>query len=414
MLFALIDCNNFYVSCERVFNPKLENKPVVILSNNDGCIISRSNEAKKLKIPMGAPFYQWEPFCKKHQVFVFSSNYELYGDMSARVMTLLREFNDQIEIYSIDEAFLLFNKKISFSELVQLRNKIKTCTGIPISIGIGQTKTLAKIANRIAKDSIEPGVYILNHTELAFLDFAAEKIWGIGHKTAEKLLCLNITTANQLKNADPKMIRLQFNVNVEKTIQELNGISCIGLEINQPRKQIISSRSFGKIVTELSDIEEAISHYITIAANKLRKQNSMASALYVFLQTNMFQNKQPQYKNGASFAFPTPTSDTRYLIHIAKKCLQQIYRRNYQYHKAGVILLDITPFQIKQYNLFSADDHLKENQVMKLMDHINNHFGKNSIFIAAEGIKREWFIRSDRRSHRYTTCWNELSNVLCK
>ena len=414
MLFALIDCNNFYVSCERAFNPILEKKPVVVLSNNDGCIISRSNEAKKLKIPMGAPFYQWKSFCQKHRVSVFSSNYELYGDMSARIMQLLKNFNEKMEIYSIDEAFLLFEKKISFLELVNLRAEIIKSTGVPISIGIGQSKTLAKIANYIAKNSTESGVYILENSPHELIHFPVEKIWGIGSKTAMKLNRLNITNALQLRDANPKSIRLHFSVNVEKTIRELNGISCIGLEKQQRRKQIISSRSFGKVVTELSDLEEAVSHYTSRAAQKLRKQHSVASALHVFLQTNVFRENQARHVNGLTFSFVTPTADTRYLIQIAKKCLQRIYKKNYDYHKAGIMLLDIIPEKNKQQDLFLSEDTTKSDQVMRIVDEINASFGKNSIFIAAEGVKRQWLIRCDKRSSRYTTRWNELLTVYCR
>lgn len=412
MLYALVDCNNFYASCERAFNPQLENKPIVILSNNDGCIISRSNEAKKLNIPMGAPFYQWESFCKHHHVHVFSSNYELYGDMSKRVMDLLKEFDIGMEIYSIDEAFLHLEKNISFDHLVTLRNKIKRCTGIPISIGVGTTKTLAKAANYVAKTSIDNGVLFPDHKTVDYLaDLSVGKVWGIGRKLAETLKQLHIETAMQLRAADPKMINQHCTVTVEKIVRELNGVPCLETQTNQPRKQIISSRSFGKRVTELSELEEAVSHYTTIAARKLRKQKCVASALYVFVQTNRHREHDPQYSNSFTFSFPSPTADTRYLIQIAKHCLGKIYRKNYTYNKAGIMLLDISNEKTRQYDLLMDVVDNKSERVMELMDKINKNLGKNTIFLAAEGIERRWLIKCDRRSPRYTTRWDELPLV---
>jgi DNA polymerase V len=412
MLFALVDCNNFYASCERAFNPSLENQPVVILSNNDGCIISRSNEAKKLKIPMGAPFYQWKSFCVQHKVHVFSSNYELYGDMSQRVMTLLKEYDNRMEIYSIDEAFLLLNDKISFLELVNLRNSVTNGTGIPISIGVAQTKTLAKMANHIAKNSSKNGVFFLNtHQKERFATFPVQKIWGIGYKLAEKLNKLNIDTAQKLQAADPKMIRLHSSVNLEKIVRELNGTPCIPLEKYQPRKQIICSRSFGKVVTELADLEEAVSHYIHNATRKLRKQHSVASGIVVFLQTNIFNDQQPQHANSMTYPLTFPTADTGYLISIAKECLRRLYKKDYRYHKAGIMLLDISQEKTRQYDLLSEVINKKSECLMQTMDNINSNMGKNTIFLAAEGTKRSWVIKCDRRSPRYTTRWEELAVV---
>jgi DNA polymerase V len=412
MLFALMDCNNFYVSCERAFNPTLEKKPVIVLSNNDGCIISRSSEAKQLSIPMGAPFYQWKAFCVKHQVQVFSSNYELYGDMSQRVMSLLTEFNHNTEIYSIDEAFLLLSTKTSFDELSKLRHTIKMCTGIPISIGVGSTKTLAKIANQMAK-TLASGVFFHADQDDYLTRFSVDKIWGVGRRLAAKLNQLNIDTAQQLKDADPEIIRLHFNVTLEKTVRELKGTPCLTLESTQPRKQIISSRSFGKPVTALSDLEEAVSHYMSIAAKKLRSQQSAAQAVYVFLQTNVFKDRLPQYGNGATYPLSAPTSDTRDLISAAKACLRKIYRKTYQYNKAGVMLLDIAPAKTQQYDLLSPVLDDKSSRVMQTIDTINHHLGKNTLFIAAEGITRSWLIKSDKRSLRYTTRWGELPIVFC-
>lgn len=298
-IYALVDCNNFYASCERVFNPRLNNKPVIILSNNDGCIIARSNEAKALGIPMGAPFYQWKNFCKQHHIHVLSSNYELYGDMSGRVMTTFASICPNMEIYSIDEAFLVldgFKWKNTLTEFAfEIKNRVLQWTGIPVSIGIGQTKTLAKIANKIAKTQTSTNVFeIMDLTlqEQIMKHFPVEDIWGIGSRLAKRLHKMNIKTAQNLRDADPKAMRIQFNVTMEKMISELRGISCLPLESFQPRKQIISSRSFGYAVTALKNLEEAISYYAATAALKLRKQRSLTQGISVFLHTNTFRSEQ--------------------------------------------------------------------------------------------------------------------------
>lgn len=412
-MFALVDCNNFYASCERAFNPSLEKKPIVVLSNNDGCVISRSNEAKQLGIPMGAPFYQWKNFCHRHHVFVFSSNYELYGDMSQRVMYLLKEFHEQTEIYSIDEAFLHMELPLSLSNLYLLRQRVKQSTGIPISIGMGSTKTLAKAANQLAKNAKDSVFYFENqhHQDACLSHFPIEKIWGVGRNLSAKLKQLNILTAKDLRDSDPKFLRLHFSVSLEKTIQELNGISCLGLEELKGRKQIISSRSFGKKVTSLIDLEEAVSYYVQIAANKLRKQKSVASAVYVFLRTNYFSESKPQYHNSYTVSLVKPSADTRELTQAAKKGLRQIYKKGYEYNKAGVILLDISQQHIRQYDMLTEVIDNKSEKVMQVMDNINQIMGKNSVFLAAEGIEKSWLIKCDRRSPRYTTRWPELPLV---
>jgi len=415
-LFALVDCNNFYVSCERAFNPRLENKPVVVLSNNDGCIISRSNEAKKLGVPMGAPYFKWKSFCAQHHVNILSSNYELYGDMSQRVMEILKQYTLDIEVYSIDEAFLHLPVDVKLTELIELREQVKKQTGIPISIGIAKTKTLAKMANQLAKNNSLNGFFSLIEPEQHqhhFANFPVEKIWGVGRRLAEKLKGLGLDTAEKLCLTDAKIIRTHFSVTLEKTVQELQGLSCLDLDLPQPRKQIISSRSFGKLLTELHDLEEAISHYTNTAALKLRKQHHAASAIYVFLQTSMFREKKSQYGNGVMFPFPAPTADTRYLIHTAKKCLKHIYRKKYKYNKAGIMLLDIVPQSVKQYDLLLNVIDDKSDRLMSAIDSINKEMGKNTLFFAAEGTKREWLIKCEKRSPRYTTRWGELSKVIC-
>lgn len=415
-IFALVDCNNFYVSCERVFNPKLEAKPVIVLSNNDGCVISRSNEAKKLGIPMGAPFYKWEAFCEQNHVYTFSSNYELYGDLSRRVMLALKHFCPHIEIYSIDEAFLELSELSDTpveDYMQQVRAKVKHWTGMPVSIGIGATKTLAKIANTIAKNTTVENVYQIDnfyHNKL-LSDFPVEKIWGVGRQLAKRLHQLQISTAQALQQADAKMIRLHFSVTAEKIVRELNGISCLPLEaMFTPRKQIVCSRSFGKPVTELEELQEAISHYSAVATKKLRNQHCVAGGIYVFIETNYFNLKMPYYSNNVFFPFPIPTQDTSYIIRIAKKCIRHLYKKNLSYHKVGVILTELIPQNMQQQDILQVNS-LKNERLIQSVDVINKKFGKDTLFYCAEGISREWKMITNKLSPRYSTRWDELAVV---
>lgn len=417
-MYALVDCNNFYVSCERVFKPHLEEKPAVVLSNNDGCVIARSAEAKKLQIPMGAPYYQWKQFFRDNQVNVFSSNYELYGDFSQRVMEALREFCDNVEVYSIDEAFLLFenmNNQSLIKHANDIRNEIRKWTGIPTSIGIGPTKTLAKIANKVAKTHAASPVFALltiEQQEMILRDFPIEDIWGIGSRLAQRLKELNIHTALQLRDADAKELRMHFSVVMEKTIQELRGLSCIPLEMIQPRKQIITSRSFGKLVTKLEELEEAVSYYTANACQKLRSQQSLAKAIQVFIHTNIFRKNQPQYGNSIIVPFTMATADSAHIISCAKLGLNKIYRSGYQYNKAGIILVDIIPAVLQQQDML-AQFSPKRELLMKVMDSINKEFGRRTLFYCAEGIEQTWKISCSMRSPRYTTNWQELAKVYC-
>lgn len=412
-LFALVDCNNFYVSCERAFNPSLEKRPVIVLSNNDGCVISRSNEAKKLGIPMGAPFFEWKYFCKKNNVAVFSSNYELYGDMSHRIMMLLREHCFSMEVYSIDEAFLVLDSAEVLTEAYALRQRVQSSLGLPISIGISKTKTLAKMANHIAKNKTTKGVFYLNHTNLisTLRDFPVEKIWRIGRKLAIRLNGLGIYQAHQLYEANAKQLRVHFNVVLEKVVQEIQGVSCLSLELVQPRKQIICSRSFGRTIYDLASLEEAVSHYAANAALKLRKQKSVMQTLSVFLQTNVFDANTRRDQSSVAYTFQAPTADTAAIIKMAKKCTQELYQPRGCYHKAGIILLDILPASFKQQDMFASGDMSKRENLMETIDKINAIKGKNSVFYCAEGIEKKWKMRSNLRSPCYTTKWDELPKV---
>lgn len=352
-VWALVDCNNFYASCERVFNPALEGQPLVVLSNNDGCIIARSDEAKALGIPMGAPLHQYQAMLQRHQVAVYSSNYTLYGDMSARVMASFGRFTPAVEIYSIDEAFLGldgFDRQGLTAQMILMRQKIRQWTGIPVSVGIGPTKTLAKLANRIAKKYASDGVYdlgddpgrltrILGDTEI-------EDIWGISRRWGARLRRLGIGTALQLQQASPRRIRQALSVVGERIVHELNGIPCLGLEEIQPKQTIMASRSFGVLVTDRESLMEAVASHAARAAEKLRRQGSLAGGLYVTIRTNRFREQDRQYSNAVLIGFDEPTADTACLIRAARIGLGRIWRSGYRYHKAGVMLVELTEGRI--------------------------------------------------------------------
>lgn len=426
-LFALVDCNNFYASCERAFNPALENKPVIVLSNNDGCVVARSKEAKKIGIGMGVPVFKCRDLINRYRVHVFSSNYALYGDMSRRVMDILSEMAPVVEVYSIDEAFLDLagfgadgdQGRHFINEFTrEIRKKILTWTGIPVSIGIGPTKTLAKIANHVAKKNARlGGVFnITDHpaTDMILDRIKVEDIWGIGRQYAYFLNRHCIYTALQLKNSPPQWIRKNMTVNGLRTVTELNGIQCLSMDcMPASKKGITSSRSFGSPVQTYPALREALSSYVTRAAEKLRLQSSAASVIYVFLATNRFKKEDPQYSNSLTAILPAPSSFTPELIRTAGHCLEKIYRSGYSYKKVGVILTEIVPDCSIQQDLFgkSADDDRKR-RLMKVLDALNARLGSDTLRYAATGIRREWKMRRMLCSPRYTTCWHELPEVM--
>lgn len=415
-IFALVDCNSFYVSCERVFNPKLREMPVVVLSNNDGCVVSRSNEAKKLGIKVGTPYFECEALFKKHGGFAFSSNYTLYGDMSSRVMEILSTFSPNMEIYSIDEAFLSFSNFV-FTDLLSYGKNIKETvqrwTGIPVSVGIGRTKTLAKVANKIAKKN--NGVFITGNDEenTAILEnFDVADIWGIGQQYTKLLNSFGIKNARQFRDADDKWIQKKMTITGARTLMELRGISCINLdEVLQPKKTIISSKSFGQSVETLDGLKEAIATYVSTAVYKLRSQHSLTQGLSIFIMTNRFKD-EPQYYNSIFIKLPMPTCYTPELIEYAHKGLARIYRSGFKFKKVGVILSEIIHEDHLQFNLFmNPEGTVKRNILMKTVDNIQHRYGKNSIFIGAEGINQEWSMRRTKLSQRFTTQWGELLNI---
>lgn len=418
---ALIDVNNFYVSCERVFNPKLKEKPIVVLSNNDGCAISRSNEAKALGIKMGEPWFKCQEIANQFGIIGLSSNYALYADMSNRVMTILREFSPDQEIYSIDESFLdltAFKSKDLTAYGQTMRKRILNWTGLPVCVGIGSTKTLAKLANHCAKKQTQfNGVCnfnVMHHEELNTLlsKLDVGEVWGIGRKIAPKLQALGINTVLDLKNANPQRLKQLFSVIMEKTIQELNGIVCIDLEeIIPPKKQIVSSRSFGHAISDFNGLAESITLYMSRAAEKLRKQKSFAGSIHVYIRTSPFKPTDPFYSNGLTIPLPSPTDDTRQLVNIALWALKQIYKPNHNYAKAGVMVSELVASEGIQNGLFSSvKTNPKSEVLMKTMDSINLKMGRESIKLASEGFKRPWKMKQGNKSPNYTTQWSEIPN----
>lgn len=417
-MFALVDCNNFFVSCERVFNPGLEGKPVIVLSNNDGCVISRSNEAKQMGIPMGSPFFKIRALVKQNRVAVFSANFNLYGDMSWRVMEALRQFDVSVEVYSIDEAFLDASSirpdtLAPYGEALQ--RKIKRWTGIPVSVGIAKTKTLAKVANEIAKKS-QKSQGVLNLASPQYHAFALSKlpvaeVWGVGYRISKSLENSNIQTALQLRDAPDHWILKRYSITLLRTVQELRGIPCFPLTLHTaPRQSISCSRSFGTLVETLPDLKEAVATYVARAAEKLRQDRLLAKQLTVYIRTSHFR-QEPQYANAVTMALPVATDCSHELIQVAARGLEQIYQQGYRYYKARVTLTELSPTTQSQQNLFDTVDRAKTQRLMKTLDQLNNQWGNGTLKYAAEGLKPQWLMKREHRSPAYTTHWTELPLV---
>ncbi|MFA7381827.1 MAG: Y-family DNA polymerase [Desulfurivibrionaceae bacterium] len=416
-IFALLDCNNFYVSCERLFNPKLAGQPVVVLSNNDGCIIARSNEAKALGIRMGEPFFKCRKFIEAKQVQVFSSNYPLYGDLSQRVMGILSQLEPEVEVYSIDEAFFRQPKGKSQALLENgrhIRTTVGKQVGIPVSIGFGATKTLAKIANRIAKKQPEHGgVFVLPEQNLEAILATIEvgEVWGIGPRQSQKLCAYGMRTVLDLKNANDAWLRKHLTITGLRTAMELRGVSCLPFEeAPAPRKSITSSRSFGQPVTDLSGLREALSAYVSIAAEKLRAEQKKAGCLQVYLTTNRFREGEPQYANSLTVTLANPTASTLALIHHASEALRQLYRPGFSYQKVGVVLVDLVASSHEQQHLFRVP-HKEQGELMAALDKINRRWGRDTLQSGSAGLERPWKNKQTRKSPSYTTSWHELPVV---
>ncbi len=413
-MLALVDCNNFYVSCERVFRPDLATRPVVVLSNNDGCIVARSNEVKALGVAMGTPLFKARNIIERYGVEVFSSNYTLYGDMSARVMQTLSKFSPEVECYSIDEAFIeLPNITDNTAYGREIKQTISQWTGIPVSVGIGPTKTIAKLAAEIAKKS-QKANGVLDLANSPYYDRALDMtevgdIWGIGRRISARLNKSGIFTALQLRDMDDKWLQKHFNITTLKTVHELRGEPCFTLESEpQPRKSITVSRSFGKPVTELSDLEAALTTFAARAAEKLRSDKLSASVVNVILSTNRF--KEDRYFNSSSAAFETATTDSSEIISRSLALLRNIFIPNQQYIKTGILLSGLSDSKMIQKSMFDTIDRERSARLMSVIDKLN-HNSKKNIRWATENISSQWQSNSANRSQLYTTCWDDLLMV---
>lgn len=422
-VFALVDCNNFYASCEKLFAPRLKNRPVVVLSNNDGCVVARSAEVKALGIPMGVPWFNIKDDARRHGIVAMSSNYALYADMSNRVVEVLSAFSPNIEVYSIDESFLELS---GFGNLpgglamygAEMRQRIADWLGLAVCVGIAPTKTLAKLANHCAKKNLAGADGVCDFTPLhpddltqLFDRIDVGEVWGIGRKINARLAAMGINTVRQLRDADAETLRSRFSVVVERTVRELRGVSCIELqEVTPDKQQIISSRSFGQLIHDRVDLEEAVASYMAKAAEKLRAQDSLAGAVQVYIRTNIFKPETPQYQRAVTVPLPDATADTRVLTAWALRVLRRIYRAGYGYHKAGVMLADIMPRLSQQYSLFNAGAPRAE-ALMRVVDGINQRYGRGSLRLAAEGIEQDWRMRRGNLSPGYTTDWRGLPKV---
>ncbi len=416
-MYALIDCNNFYASCERAFMPALEKKPVVILSNNDGCVIARSNEAKPY-IPMGAPAFKYKSVFKAQNIFVFSSNFALYGDMSSRVMNTLATFTPDIEIYSIDEAFLEFNgfEEWDFKEYgIKIKQTVRQHTRIPVSVGFGPTKVLAKLANRIAKKFPvrTGGVYIIDSEEKrlkALKWLAVTDVWGIGIRISKRLIQKKIIKAYDFTKLSDEYVKKQFSVVGLRIKQELEGKSVLKLEqVPQPKKSIATTRSFDKEYTDFETIKERVATFAALCGRKLRKQKSICTLVTVFIRTNYFLKETKQhYQTVTLHVIPTNTDFT--LIDVAVRALKMIYKEGYAYKKAGVIVSGISPEENRQLNLFENEDP-RYPVLMQHMDNINDTIGNRKIKLAVQELGRTWKMKQEKLSPRYTTSWGDLLKV---
>ena len=418
-IFAMVDANSFYCSCEQVFNPALNGKPIVVLSNNDGCAVAINDEAKAIGIPMGGPYFQIKDILKKNQVQVFSSNYTLYGDMSSRMMDTLHLFTPKVEVYSIDEAFLDLtgNQQKNITNYAQeIRQTVLRNTGLPTCIGIAPSKVLAKIANHNAKKNKIKTQGVTNLMDPDVCDFVlksfpVDKIWGVGYQSAKKLHSYKIKTAYELKQSDPEFIRKILTIVGRRIVEELRGLSCIELSHDhEERQQIISSRSFGKQVILASEIKESLANHISSAAEKLRQQNLLCQRISIFLRTNPFKNT-PQYQNSVSMDLLSGTSVTSKLINYGFQLFEQIYKPGYEYKKCGITLSNLNRKENLQTDFFSNYDSIKEENLMRVIDAINKFHGRGTIKYAACGIDQFWKMLSQMKSPKYTTSWNELVEV---
>lgn len=428
-IFALVDCNNFYASCEKLFDPTLKDTPVVVLSNNDGCVVARSAEAKTLGIPMGAPWFQIREVAERHGVVAYSSNYALYADLSNRVVEVLSGFSPNVEVYSIDESFLDLSGFAGVEPDLaaygqRIRRRVADWLGLAVCVGIAPTKTLAKLANHCAKKSLAGSDGVCDFTVLSydalsrlFATIEVGEVWGVGRKIAQRLDEMGIRTVEQLRTADTELIRRRLSVVLERTVRELRGLSCLALEeVAPPKQQIMSSRSFSRLLTERRELEEAVASYMATAAEKLRRQRCLAGVVQVYIRTNIFKLDEPQYQQSMALPLPAPSDDTRVLTAWALRVLRRIYQDGYAYHKAGIMLLDLIPLHQRQASLFGVEQEEggRSQALMQVLDEINVRYGRRTLQFAAKGIVRPWQMRRNKLSPRYTTKWDEIPAVLAR
>ena len=414
-MFALVDCNNFYASCERVFKPKIDQKPVIVLSNNDGCVIARSNESKALGIKMGEPAFKLKNLIDKYNINIFSTNFALYGDFSKRVMNVLRSEVNQMEVYSVDEAFLDFTDYASKERGIALREKVKQWTGIPVSIGIASTKVLSKVANHIAKKHTKSGVFMFDDEDLirrALNVFPVEDLWGVGRKNAKRLKEAGIHTALQFRECDSGWIRKNMSVNGLRLKKELFGEVCYHLELKRNRKKnICTTRSFGTEVKKLSKLKEAISSHANTCAKKLRDEKSCCTSISVFINTNPYKPQAKDYNPYKIIQLDVPTNDSMEIVKTAIKALESIFRNDCIYKKAGVIVGKIVPQEQVQLSLFDRLDRGKRESINKAVDKLNTLMGREKVKLAVQGSGRKWKIKQEKLSPCYTTRLTDILEV---
>jgi DNA polymerase V len=417
-MFALIDCNNFYASCERVFRPDLQGKPVVVLSNNDGCVIARSSEAKALGIPMGAPAFEYEALLRQHEVQVFSPNFALYGDMSHRVMQIAEQYSPDTEIYSIDEMFLHFQGFDQFNIREQcqaMRTQILRWTGIPTSVGMAPTKALTKVANRIAKKFPEQTqhVHLIDSEEKrlkALHWLPLEDVWGIGRQHTRRLQAMGLRTAHDFTQLDDIWIRKHLHINGIRLKQELLGKPTLGLEDATPKKSIATTRSFDRHYRSFDELRERVSTFASSCAGKLRQQGSCCRTLTVFIHTNPHRQDLKQCHRSITAKLPFPTQSGLELAHFANQALQRIFETGYAYKKAGVIVQDFCPDSCVQGTLFAQSDP-RHRPLFQAIDQLNARFGQQKVRLASQDLQRVWIMRQEKRSPRYTTVLDEIIRV---
>ena len=417
-MYALVDCNNFYASCERVFNPSLQKKPVAILSNNDGCVIARSDEAKALNLPMGAPIFKWKNFCKHHNITILSSNYPLYGDMSARVMTILEQFTPNVEVYSIDEAFIDltgFDQR-NFNEYGKsIRQRILKWTGIPTCVGIAPTKALCKVANKIARKFPKEtgGVYVIDSEEkrLKALKWTAVKnIWGIGHRLEKRLLLKGCKTAFDFTQLSDDWVRSNFSITEWRLKKDLEGIPTIGFEIKEIKRSIATTRSFEQSYSDIENITERISTFAAQCASKLRAQKSSCHMIIVMLRSDRHKKNAEQHSTSKTIVFSYPTDSTLNITKAAIEAIKTIFKKGINYKKAGVIVTGLVATNNHQLNLF-LHENPKHKPLMSAIDHLNKKFNPTTIKLANQDLQRTWKMKQEHLSPKYTTKINDIITI---